>query len=211
MLRSGHPPPLPCHEQSYCAGSEGHRALQAAGRKGVHLTLTGAARAGSCRVPDQRWVMAGHWAPGQVAVGGRDGATELPWAPAAGGWVWVGAEACGWGGEAGVPKASGCPPCLVCQTWFDLAGAGAKASTPRGVGAGWKGRARPSFYVLLKSGLCCGLAGFVPSWKQWPFLGASAPERGEHPHFFVSHLSSALCLCLGVALTPQRSEKHFSC
>lgn len=111
--------------------------------------------------------------------------------------LWVGREGGRPVGEEerrGVPKASGCPRCLVCQTWLDLAGAGAKASTLRGVGSGWRGRARPScFYVLLKSGLCCGVCRLCPLLEAVPLsLGFSARERWATLSFCVrSELSLA--------------------
>lgn len=105
----------------------------------------------------------------------------------------------------GLPKASVRPCCLVCQTWLDLAG----ARPPRCEGWGLAGGAEPD-----RPFMCCwtvffvvGLAVFVPFWKQCPFPRASAPERGEQPSPFVSNLSSALCQCLRVVLTPPGVER----
>lgn len=120
--------------------------------------------------------------------------------------VWVGGRPVGEEEKRGVPKASGCPPCLVCQTWLDLAVA--KASTLRGVGSGWRGRARPSFfYVLLKSGLCCGVCRLCPLLEAVPLSpGFSPRERWATLSFCVR---SELCLVpvLGCRADPLGVER----
>lgn len=141
--------------------------------------------------------------------GGRSGAMGLAWAVPLRQHPWGWGEACGWA-EVGVPMAGGRLPCLVCQTWLDVAGA--LRRPPRCEGWSLAGGAElspASFMCCWKVAFVAGFAGFVHSWKLCPFLWASAPEWGEQPWLFMLDLSSVLRLHLGISLTAQGSREVF--